>query len=61
MTVCGKAVGDAEYFEVVVETGRVILTPVRIQQAAAVRRKLAELEITERDIEDSIAWARRPS
>jgi hypothetical protein len=35
--------------------------PHRIQRADAVRSKLAELRITARDIEDSIAWARRPS
>ena len=56
-----QAVGEAEYFEVAVDAGRVILTPVRIQHADAVRSKLAELGITARDIEDSIAWARRPS
>ncbi|MCL4799159.1 MAG: AbrB/MazE/SpoVT family DNA-binding domain-containing protein [Burkholderiales bacterium] len=55
------AVGAAEYFEVEARDGRIILTPVRIQRADAVRAKLAELELTERDVADAVAWARRPS
>ncbi|MGH8495375.1 MAG: AbrB/MazE/SpoVT family DNA-binding domain-containing protein [Gammaproteobacteria bacterium] len=53
------AVGPTEYFEVETEGGRVILTPVRIQRAEAVRAKLAELDITERDVAEAVAWARR--
>ncbi len=49
----------AEYFDVTVENGRIILTPVRIQQAQAVRDKLDQLGITEQDIDDAMAWARR--
>ena len=47
------------YFEVVVEEGRIILTPTRVGAADAVRRKLAELGITEADVADAVAWARR--
>lgn len=50
----------AEYFDVQVEQGRLVLTPVRIQKADAVREKLAELGITESDIADAVAWSRRP-
>ena len=39
----------------------VVLTCLSGRQVDAMRRKLAELGITARDIEDSIAWARRPS
>jgi hypothetical protein len=53
-----SAVGPAEYFQVETEGGRIILTPVRIQHAEAVRAKLAELNITERDVADAVAWAR---
>lgn len=53
-----RAVGPAEYFQVESEGGRIILTPVRIQHADAVRAKLAELDITERDVADAVAWAR---
>ena len=56
-----QAVGGADYFEVAVEHGRIVLTPVRIQRADAVRAKLAELGIDESDVQEAIAWARRKS
>lgn len=55
------AVGPAEYFDVEARDGQIILTPVRIQRADAVRAKLAALDLTEKDIADAVAWARRPS
>ncbi|MCX7094670.1 MAG: AbrB/MazE/SpoVT family DNA-binding domain-containing protein [Methylobacter sp.] len=54
-----QSVGKAEYYDVAVESGRIVLTPVRIQQADAVRAKLEALGIDERDVNDAIAWARR--
>ncbi|MFI3118439.1 MAG: AbrB/MazE/SpoVT family DNA-binding domain-containing protein [Methylococcaceae bacterium] len=54
-----QSVGKAEYYDVAVESGRIVLTPVRIQQADAVRSKLEALGIDERDVNDAIAWARR--
>jgi len=54
-----NALGPVEYFEVEVASGRVVLTPVRIQRADAVRAKLAELGLTEQDMSDAVAWARR--
>jgi len=54
-----SSVDVTEYFDVTVENGRIILTPVRIQQARAVRDKLEELGITEQDIDDAVDWARR--
>jgi hypothetical protein len=54
------AVGDAEYFEVEVREGQIILTPVRIQRADAVRAKLAELNLDEQDVADAVEWARKP-
>jgi hypothetical protein len=53
-----QAVGNADYYDVSTENGRIVLTPVRIQQADAVRTKLAELGITEDDVQDAITWAR---
>ena len=53
------SVGKAEYYDVAVDSGRIILTPVRIQQADAVRAKLEVLGIDEQDVNDAIAWARR--
>ena len=46
------------YFEVQAEDGRITLTPVRVSQADAARDKLAQLGITEQDVEDAVAWAR---
>jgi len=51
--------GKAEYYDVAVESGRIILTPVRIQQADAVRAKLKALGIDEQDVSDAIQWARQ--
>ena len=51
-------VPTAEYFEVEVEGGRIVLTPVRMQKADAVREKLAQLGITENDVDEAVAWAR---
>jgi hypothetical protein len=54
-----NALGPVEYFEVEVRNGQVILTPVRIQRGDAVRAKLAELDLTEKDIADAVDWARK--
>ncbi|MBI5506144.1 MAG: AbrB/MazE/SpoVT family DNA-binding domain-containing protein [Deltaproteobacteria bacterium] len=54
-----EAVGPTEYFQVETRNGQIILTPVRIQRAGAVRAKLAELGVNQRDIADAITWARR--
>ncbi|MCK9513891.1 MAG: AbrB/MazE/SpoVT family DNA-binding domain-containing protein [Pigmentiphaga sp.] len=54
-----SSVEMAEYFDVSVENGRIVLTPVRVQKAQAVREKLEKLGITEQDVEDAIAWARQ--
>lgn len=51
-------IGAAEYFDVEVENGRIVLTPVRVQPAHAVRDKLAALGITEQDVRDAVDWAR---
>lgn len=53
------ALGTVEYFDVQTKDGQVILTPVRIQRADAVRAKLAALEFTEQDVADAVDWARR--
>ena len=46
------------YFEVSDEDGRIVLTPVRIGRADAVRAKLAELGIAEADATAAVRWAR---
>ncbi len=50
--------GPVQYFEVEIQNGQVVLTPVRIQRADAVRAKLAELDLSEQDVADAVAWAR---
>ena len=49
----------AEYFDVTQEKGRIVLTPVRLTRADAVRAKLAELGMDEADVAEAVAWARR--
>jgi hypothetical protein len=53
-----RSIGDAEYFDVKVEDGQIILTPVKIQRADAVRAKLEALDLSEQDLADAVAWAR---
>ncbi len=51
--------GDVVYFEVVTEGERIILTPIHTKPGDKVREKLAKLDITEEDVVDALAWARR--
>jgi len=55
-----SAVGPAEYFEVEAKDGQIILTPVRIQRADALRAKLAALDLTEKDLANAVASIRTP-
>jgi len=55
-----QAIGPTEYFDVVTRDGQIVLTPVRIQRADAVRARLAELDLTETDLADAVRCARRP-
>lgn len=55
-----QAVGATDYFDVETRAGQIILTPVRIQRGDAVRAKLAELDLTDDDMADAVAWARAP-
>jgi hypothetical protein len=48
----------AQYFEVTEENGRIVLTPVRLNRADAVRAKLSDLGISEADMADAVSWAR---
>ena len=54
-----REISETEYFEVTVEGQQIILTPVKIQRADAVRAKLAELGINEQDVADAVDWARQ--
>jgi len=55
---------DVEYFEVHVEDGKIILEPVKITPVGErplekVRKKIAELGLSEQDVEEAIEWARK--
>lgn len=54
-----EAAGNAEYFEVEARAGQLVLTPVRIQRADAVRAKLAKLDLDDDDLATAVAWARK--
>lgn len=54
-----NAIGPAEYFDIELRGGQIVLTPVRIQRADALRAKLAELDLGENDVAEAVAWARR--
>ena len=53
-----QQMGKPEYVDVSFEKGRIILTPVQVQPADAVRNKLAALGITEQDVTDAVSWSR---
>ncbi len=52
-----QRVGEADYDDVTVQDGKIVLMPVRLQQADAERANLEALGITQDDVEDAIAWA----
>ncbi|RTB44148.1 AbrB/MazE/SpoVT family DNA-binding domain-containing protein [Pseudomonas aeruginosa] len=54
-----SSVEAADYFEVSAENGRIVLTPIRVQKANAVRAKLSALGITEEDVTEAVNWARQ--
>ena len=54
-----QQIDDPEYFEVSLEDGRIILTPVKVHSADAVRDKLSLLGISEQDIKEAINWSRK--
>lgn len=53
-----EAVGSPDHFEVVVEDGRIVLTPLRPSRTEQVWAKLEKLGLTEQDVDDAVAWAR---
>lgn len=50
---------NVTYFEVSADAGRIVLEPVSLRRAHAVREKLAALGIAERDVRAAVAWSRR--
>ena len=47
-----------EYFDVSEDNGRIVLVPVRLNRANAVRAKLADLGLSEDDVAEAVNWAR---
>lgn len=54
---------DTEYFDAFVKDGAIVLTPVSVvaenKNLENIREKIKELGITDKDIHDAIAWARK--
>ena len=42
-------IAPTEYFDIKVENGQIVLTPVKIQRSDAVRAKLADLDLRNED------------
>lgn len=53
-----SAYPGAEYFDVTDENGRIVLIPVHLNCADAVRSKLADLGITKKDVAGAVSWVR---
>jgi len=49
---------DVDYFDVREEDGRIVLLPVRPNQADAVRERLAGMGISEKDVEEAVRRVR---
>lgn len=56
---------DVEYFEVTLRDGEIVLRPVvvtaRGERLRKVREKIAELGMTEEDVERAVRWSRKRS
>ena len=60
-----KQLPEAQYFDVTLQKGSLVLRPVTIhtpgERLKAARAKIRTLGMTEKDVEAAIAWARRAS
>ena len=54
-----KQFAGVEHFDVSTDGSTILLKPLRPSRLDEVRAKLAQLGITEQDITDAIAWARK--
>jgi hypothetical protein len=53
-----EATGPAEYYDVVCEDGRIVLTPIGPGAAEEVRARLESMGIGEEDVAEAVRWAR---
>lgn len=54
-----ESLGTPEYFDIETRGGQLILTPVQLQRTDALRERIREMGVTEQDVKDAVAWARR--
>jgi hypothetical protein len=54
-----KNFAGVEYFDVSTDGSSITLRPLQRSRADEVREHLAQLGITEQDVKDAIAWARK--
>lgn len=54
-----QTVGESDYYDMTVQNGSIVLTPIRLHQADAIRAKLEQLGISPDDVGDAIAWSRQ--
>lgn len=47
-----------DYFEVTIDDGRIVLTPIKLASIEDVWAHIAALGITESDVADAVKWAR---
>jgi len=48
-----------EYFEVSTDGSTIVLRPLEPSRAGVVRDRLSKLGLTEQDVSDAVAWARK--
>lgn len=51
--------GGVDYFDVSTDGESIVLRPLRVSRADEVRTYLEDLGITEDDVRDAVAWARK--
>jgi hypothetical protein len=49
---------DVEYFDVTTDGSAIILRPLKLSRSDEVHERMAEMGITEKDVQDAIAWSR---
>ena len=54
-----EALGSPEYFDIETKEGQLILTPARIQRTDAIRERIRAMNLSEKDVQDAVDWARR--
>lgn len=53
--------GGVDYFDVSTDGESIVLRPLRASRADEVRARLANMGLTEEDVQDAVVWARNRS